>query len=72
MQDKLWSKRREKCLEMSLNIMKILDSRSRLTEKLGNFGLQRSLELVLVKDIQGSLWMVRGYWVTLVAMVKGM
>ena len=46
MQDKLWSKRREKCLEMSLNIMKILDSRSRLTEKLGNFGLQRSLDLI--------------------------
>lgn len=72
MQDKLWSRRREKCLEMSLNIMKIPDSRSKLTEKLGNFGLERSLELGLVEYIQGSVWMVRGYLVTLVAMVKGM
>lgn len=57
---------------MSLNIMKIPDSRLRLTEKLGNFGLERSLELGLVEDIQGSVWTVRGYWVTFVAMVKGM
>lgn len=52
--------------------MKIPDSRLRLTEKLGNFGLERSLELGLVEDIQGSVWTVRGYWVTFVAMVKGM
>lgn len=57
---------------MSLNIMKIPDSRLRFTEKLGNFGLERSLELGLVEDIQGSVWTVRGYWVTFVAMVKGM
>jgi hypothetical protein len=51
--------------------MKIIDSRLRLTEKLGNFGLERNLELSLVEDIQGSVWMVRKCWMTLVIMLKG-
>ena len=32
--------------------MKIIDSRLRFTEKLGNFGLERNLELSLMEDIQ--------------------
>lgn len=51
--------------------MKIIDSRLRLTDKLRNFGLERNPELSLVEDIQGSVWMVRKCWMTLVIVLNG-
>ena len=53
-----------------IEFMKIIDSRLRFTDKLGNFGLERNLELSLMEDIQGSVWMVRKCWMILVIVLK--